>query len=196
MTLQTFLNLLEPWIQIIFVFFIYPNKLYYRFARERDTYEGSNLDWMASLWVKERIEVNNMVHVQGHTTKEAAELSIQDFVPSQPEMDYVFLGLIHYYSSRLVSRHPEIFKSINSSIELNHPHQFEDAMSKRSEEFTGKLFTKSETKTEDLNAMMSEVQDEYVHKYRDMAGNMQCYEKRVLSGDQKTEKNSYYGILR
>ena len=27
-------------------------------------------------------------------------------------------------------------------------------------------------------------------------GEVQCYEKKVISGDNKTEKNSYYGILR
>ena len=151
---------------------------------------------MASLWVKERINVNHMEHIPGNSSKNPSELCIQDFVPSSDEKDYIFLGLVHYYSSCLVSRHPEVFKSINSSIKVNYPHQFEDSMSNKSEEFTGLLFTKSESKTEELVNMMSEVQEKFVHKFTDGSGNIKCYEKKVLSGDQKTEKNSYYGKLR
>ena len=69
-------------------------------------------------------------------------------------------------------------------------------MSGKSAEFTGELFTKSESRTEDVIAMMDEVQDKFIHKFRDMDGEVQCYEKKVISGDNKTEKNSYYGILR
>ena len=69
-------------------------------------------------------------------------------------------------------------------------------MSGKSAEFTGELFTKSESRTEDVIAMMDEVQDKFTHKFRDMDGEVQCFEKKVISGDNKTEKNSYYGILR
>ena len=66
----------------------------------------------------------------------------------------------------------------------------------KSSEFTGDLFTKSESRTEDVIAMMSEVQDKYTHKFTDDFGKTGCFEKKVLSGDNKTEKNSFYGILR
>ena len=89
-----------------------------------------------------------------------------------------------------------VFKSINSSITINHPHQFEAEMSFKSDEFTGPMFTKSESKTEDLINMMSEVQEKFVHKFPNSSGEINCYEKKVLSGDQKTEKNSHYAILR
>jgi hypothetical protein len=66
----------------------------------------------------------------------------------------------------------------------------------KSSEFMGDLFTKSESRTEDVIAMMSEVQDKYTHKFTDNFGKTGCFEKKVLSGDNKTEKNSFYGILR
>jgi hypothetical protein len=70
-------------------------------------------------------------------------------------------------------------------------------MSAKSSEFTGELFTKSESRTEDVIAMMTEVQEKFTHKFRNNdAGNTECFEKKVLSGDNKTEKNSFYGILR
>ena len=69
-------------------------------------------------------------------------------------------------------------------------------MSGKSAEFTGELFTKSESRTEDVIAMLDEIQDSFIHKFRDMTGEVHCYEKKVISGDNKTEKNSYYGILR
>ena len=168
----------------------------HRFPREGDNYGESNLDWMASLWIKERIVVNNMEHSQNSSIKKVSDLTIADFVPSQKELDYLFRGLIRYYSYRLVHRHPILFKSINSSVRVNQPHQFEAEMSKKSEEFTGDLFTKSESNTQDLLEMMVQVQDKYVHKYIDASNNINCFEKKVLSGDQKTEKNSYFGILR
>ena len=167
-----------------------------RFARERDVSSECNYDWMASLFHKERISVNYMEHKPGCSTKEVAGLSISDFIPSDNEKNYVFIGLVHYYSSRLVERHPKVFKSINSSLTINHPHQFEAAMTKKSDEFTGPLFTKSESKTEDLINMMTEVQEKFVHKFQNSSGEIDCYEKKVLSGDQKTEKNSHFAIIR
>ena len=151
---------------------------------------------MESCQRQERIVVNNMEHSQNSSIKKVSDLTIADFVPSQKELDYLFRGLIRYYSYRLVHRHPILFKSINSSVRVNQPHQFEAEMSKKSEEFTGDLFTKSESNTQDLLEMMVQVQDKYVHKYIDASNNINCFEKKVLSGDQKTEKNSYFGILR
>ena len=82
-----------------------------------------------------------------------------------------------------------------SSIEPNRPHQFQKEMDKKSKEFTGELFTKSESKTEDLISMMSKVQLD-VHKFKDELGVHHCYERKIVSGDNKTEKNMHYGILR
>ena len=106
--------------------------------------------------------------------------------------DYLFQRLIRYYTYRLVQRHPNIFKSIGPLIKANVPHQFQDAMDQKSEEYTGDLFTKSETRTEDLIDMMTIIQQKYVHKKPDRDA---CYERRILSGDQKTEKNCHFGIL-
>ena len=69
-------------------------------------------------------------------------------------------------------------------------------MSRKSPEFTGDLFTKSESKTEDLISMISDLQEKYTHTYIDAEGNKKCFERRILSGDNKTEKNSHHGILR
>ena len=68
-------------------------------------------------------------------------------------------------------------------------------MGKKTEEFTGELFTKSESKTEDLVEMISDIQNKYTHKFK-IGDEIECFEKKVLSGDNKTEKNSHYGILR
>ena len=69
-------------------------------------------------------------------------------------------------------------------------------MAAKSAEFTGDLFTKSESKTEDLIGMMSELQDKFVCKDSYFDGINKCYEKKIIGGDNKTEKNSVYGILR
>ena len=89
-----------------------------RFQRQRDTYEDYNLDWMASLLIQERISANHMEHVPGRALKDPESLSIQDFVPSEKEKDYLFSSLVHYYTFRLVSRHPLVFKAINSCIKV------------------------------------------------------------------------------
>ena len=69
-------------------------------------------------------------------------------------------------------------------------------MSKKSREFTGNLYTKSEANTEDLLEMISDVQHRFAHTYEDSNGRKKCFEKKILSGDNKTEKNSHHGILR
>ena len=81
-------------------------------------------------------------------------------------------------------------------IQVNRKHQFEEEMRQKSSEFTGTLYTKSESRTEDVIDMMNDVQDKFTHKFTDELGNTGCFEKLVLSGDNKTEKNSVYGILR
>ena len=80
-------------------------------------------------------------------------------------------------------------------MSINVPHQFQEAMDQKSTEFTGELFTKSESRTEDLIEMMAEVQNKFVQKFKNVDGQTTCYERKVLSGDQKTEKNSHFGIL-
>ena len=43
--------------------------------------------------------------------------------------------------------------------------------------------------------MMTKIQ-EAVHTYEDEFGEAHCYERKIVSGDNKTEKNMHYGILR
>ena len=166
----------------------------HRFDRVGDSYSETNLDWMASLWIKDRIDANHMAH-GGIALKDVESLCIKDMLPSDKEKDYIFIALVHYFSSRLVDRHPILFQSIVNSIKPNRPHQFQQAMDKKSQEYTGKLFTKSESRTEDLISMMSEVQLN-VNTFEDSEGVEHCYEKKIVSGDNKTEKNMHYGILR
>ena len=122
-------------------------------------------------------------------------LTISDFVPSEKEKNYVFTNFVHYFSYRLVHRHPILFQSIAKCIRQSKPHQFQQAMNRKSKEFTGNLFTKSESKTEDLIDMMADIQLN-VHTFEDHAGVKHCHEKKIVSGDNKTEKNMFYGILR
>ena len=114
-------------------------------------------------------------------------LSIKDFVPNEEEKDYVFTALVYYLSNRLIERHPKLYESLASSIPPFRPHQFQDVMNGKSEEFTGPLFTKSESRTEDLVEMMSEIQLN-VPTYTDSLGLEHCFEKKIVSGDNKTEK--------
>ena len=98
----------------------------------------------------------------GAPLKAPHKLMIEDFVPSDTEKDYVFRSLVHYYAHRLVERYPLAFNSIKSSIKPNKPHQFETEMDEKSQEFTGNLYTKSESSTENLIGMMAYIQDKYV----------------------------------
>ena len=166
----------------------------HRYERVGDSYTDSNLDWMASMWIKDRIDANHMSH-EGIALKDVENLCIKDMIPSDKEKDYIFIALIYYYSYRLVERHPILFKSIAKCMKPNRPHQFQQAMDQNSQEFTGELFTKSESRTEDLITMMSKVQLS-VNTYEDSGGVQHCFEKKIVSGDNKTEKNMHYGILR
>ena len=47
---------------------------------------------------------------------------------------------------------------------------------------------------EDLISMMMDVQLD-VNTYEDLEGKKHCYEKKIVSGDNKSEKNMHYGIL-
>ena len=55
-------------------------------------------------------------------------------------------------------------------------------MSGQSGEFIEELFSKIESRTQYVIAMMDEVQDKFIHKFRDIDGEVQCYEKKVISG--------------
>ena len=122
----------------------------HRYQRAADEYSSSNLDWMASLWIQDRIDSNHMENRQGVAVKDVRNLNIKDMVASEKEKDYVFRALIAYYAHRLVTRHPMMFKAIAGCIKPNIPHQFQQAMNTKTTEFTGNLFTKSESSTEDL----------------------------------------------
>ena len=130
----------------------------HRVERTGDKDSDTKLDWMGSLWVQNRVTINHMDSRQGVSVKSIQDLNIEDMVPTDKEKDYVFQSLVHYFSYRLLQRHPELFKSLSSAIDINQPHQFQKEMDSKSREFTGKLFTKSESNMEDLVSMMSDVQ--------------------------------------
>ena len=91
----------------------------HKFERKGDKYEESNFDWMASIFIQERISANHMDHSPGSALKEADEMAIEDFVPTQHEKDYLFDGLVHYYASRVTVRHPQVFNSLNSCVKAS-----------------------------------------------------------------------------
>ena len=93
-------------------------RMKHKFERQKDQSHDSIYDWMASLWIKERISANHMEHTPGLALKKPSELNIQDFVPSEGEENYLFTGLVHYYASRLTERHPHLFKALNSSVKV------------------------------------------------------------------------------
>ena len=165
----------------------------HRFQRQEDDYSQNNFDWMASLFIKDRIDASHMDSTK--PLKTADDLKIEDYVPTVAEKNYVFQSLVCYFSSRLVDRCPLAFKELNSSIRPNKDHQFQAEMDSKSEEFTGELFTKSEGNTEDLISMMKSIQSKYVHIFEGPGGSDRCFERKILSGDNKTEKNQVYGIL-
>ena len=125
----------------------------HRFERGSDKEDASNKDWMASVFIKDRVNVNHMDG--GAPVKKPEDLTVEDFVPSQLEKEYIFQSLVHYYSSRVVERYPLMFKAIKPHIKASKPHQFQEAMNKKSEEYTGDLYTKSEKNMDDLLEMMS-----------------------------------------
>ena len=84
----------------------------HRFHRSHDEYSDSNLDWMSSLWIQDRIDANHMQNIEGMALKDINNLTVADFVPSEKEKNYVFTNFVHYFSYRLVHRHPILFQSI------------------------------------------------------------------------------------
>ena len=58
----------------------------------------TTFDWMASMFIKERININHMKAIEP-----VKHEKIEDFVPSETKKDYVFFqSLVCYFSSRLV----------------------------------------------------------------------------------------------
>ena len=162
---------------------------------ERADSSSSSLNYVASMIMKDRINSNHMSHNEGIAVKDVDELHVNDFIPSVKELDYVLVAMIHNFSSKLIRRHPKMFSSIASKIKEYNPHQFFDEMQTKSEEYTGKLYMLSESETEELLIILEDMQN-LVHTYEDSSGKVHGYEKKIVSGDQLTEKNSHYAILR
>ena len=133
---------------------------------------------MDSLWIQDRINANHMEH-DGKPLKNIQNVTIADMTPSAKEKDYVFQSLIAHYAYRLKERHPLLFKSMANSLKPNKPHQFQAEMDKRSKEFSGPLFTKSESRTEDIISMMEDIQKN-IHTAVDIEGNETCYERKII----------------
>ena len=165
-----------------------------RHERVGDTWDDLNFDYMTSIHIEERVDANHMGN-SGKAFKEIQDLTIEDFTPDNDEMELLFCSLVPMYSHTLLQRHPTLFKSLRSSIKDYEDHQFSEEMSKKSEEFTGKIYQKSEVKTEELVSMLTEYQDEMVIKLKTENGTTHSHYRRQLTGDQKTEKNSHYAIL-
>ena len=149
----------------------------HRYKRCDDDAGDTKLDWMGCLWIEDRINANHMDHREGIALKDIKDLTISDFIPTDMEKDYVFQSLISQFSYCLVKRYPLIFKSITHAIRPNRPHQFQREMDGKSRELTGKLFTKSETKMEDLIAMMEEIQ---LDVHRPKGTEDYCYERKIV----------------
>ena len=128
-----------------------------RYKKCDDSSSDQNLDWMASVWIQDRINANHMDH-SGTPLKDIKDLTIEDMVPTDKEKDYVFRCLISHFSYCLVQRYPLLFRSLNNCIKPNRPHQYQQAMDAKSKEFTGNLFTKSETNMDDLISMLENIQ--------------------------------------
>ena len=150
---------------------------------------------MTSMHMTERIAANHMENA-GKAFKKPEELTLEDFIPGKDETELIFCSLTSMYSALLVERCPKLYKSLKGAIRDHQPHQFQEEMKKKTEEFTGKIYEKSENRTEDLISMLDEYQNEMVLKNSDTNGCNKVMYRRQLTGDQKTEKNMHYAILR
>ena len=164
----------------------------HRHERMTDKHGDLHYDYMTSMHFNERIDANHLDHF-GKGFKTPEQLTLEDFVPNKDELELVFCSLVAMYSHDLLERHPLLFKSLKSSIKDHLPHQFQSQMNTKTEEFTGKIFQKSENKTEDLVSMIEDYQDKMVLKSEKVASKV--FYRRQLTGDQKTEKNSHFAIL-
>ena len=162
-----------------------------RYERLGDKYSDKNYDFMTSLHISERIKVPHL-DSRSDSVKNPEDLCLADFCLSDDENEMLFSSLIPMYSHMLLDRYPVLFKSLKGVIVDYVPHQFQESMNQKSEEFTGDIYEKSESKTEELIQMISEYQHEMA-LVEDESG--RAYVRRQLSGDQKTEKNSTFAIL-
>ena len=97
-----------------------------RYERSGDTWADKNKDYMASIHIEERIDVNHLASTGN--VKSPDLLSIEDFCLSDKEYELLFCNLIVEYSSVLVRRYPMLFKSLNGCIKDFLPHQFQNDM--------------------------------------------------------------------
>ena len=168
-----------------------------RYKRHDDDYSKFNFDWVASIWVKGRSYANHMDNHPGRPLKDPTSLVIGDFVPNPSEMNYIFTALVFYYEARLKQRFPKLFESINSHVREHRPHQLEETMKSKSKVFSGTFYPKSESSQEDMIMILDDIQSKYTPLYSvGYTDTVQCYEKKIISGDQKSEKNAHYAILR
>ena len=147
---------------------------------------------------EQRLEMKKMgkdVDILRMGRRRKKDLSIEDFIPDENELNLLFSNLIPLFSHVLLERHPMVYKSLRSAIVDHCPHQFQEEMTQKSEEFTGVIYEKSECKTEDLISMISDYQKEMVHINKATGVSCQAFDRRQLTGDQKTEKNSHFAIL-
>ena len=164
----------------------------HRFERVNDRWEDNNYDYTTSMHMKPRINANHLDNA-GKAFKQPQELKFEDFVPSNEEKELLFCSMIPLFSFALLQRYPELFKCLKSSIKDHHPHQYQKEMNQQTEEYTGQIYEKSENKTEDLVSMISDYQSKMSGKSEERD---RILYRRQLTGDQKTEKNTHYAILR
>ena len=148
---------------------------------------------MTSIHMEERISANHMEH-SGKAFKSPDELKLEDFIPGKDEMELLFCSLIPMYSHVLLERYPLLYKSLKGAIKDHVAHQFQSEMEKKSTEYTGQIYEKSENKSEDLISMIEEYQNSMVIKSNH--SDHKIFYRRQLTGDQKTEKNTHFAILR
>ena len=116
---------------------------------------------MTSMHMSPRISANHMEHA-GRAYKKPEDLELEDFIPGTDEIELIFCSLTRMYSAMLLKRHPKLYKSLRGAIKDHLPHQFQAEMNKKSEEFTGKVYEKSENKIEDLVSMIEEYQSKMI----------------------------------
>ena len=96
-----------------------------RHERIDDKWEDTNKDYMTSMHFDQRVNVNHLEN-SGKAFKSPEELSLEDFILEKDEVELIFSSLIPLYSHSLLERHPQLFKSLKSSIKDHVAHQFQD----------------------------------------------------------------------
>ena len=75
-------------------------RMKHRFERKDDCYTDFNYDWMASLFILERIRANHMEHETGKSFLDPSLLKTNHFIPNKYEKSYMF--------SRVVSQNTNV----------------------------------------------------------------------------------------